>query len=194
MIRTLGMHASTPLRWVFTNLWITKPLLLLLFGRLSPETSAMIRTTQAVTMLKGSQAANALAERAVATVNIRVAIDSSVADAVKHVRRAINDPLVRLDIVHPNEPSPVSPTSGPAWQLVRTTIEETYPGTIVTPYVMMAASDSRYFTRISDFIYRFSPFEMSTDERGTLHAIDERMHVSTLRRGVAFYLRLIDQL
>ena len=194
MIRTLGMHASTPLRWVFTNLWITKPLLLLLFGRLSPETSAMIRTTQAVTMLKGSQAANALAERAVATVNIRVAIDSSVADAVKHVRRAINDPLVRLDIVHPNEPSPVSPTSGPAWQLVRTTIEETYPGTIVTPYVMMAASDSRYFTRISDFIYRFSPFEMSTDERGTLHAIDERMHVSTLRRGVAFYLRLIGQL
>jgi carboxypeptidase PM20D1 len=194
MIRTLGAHASSPLRWVFTNLWLTKPLLLVLFGRLGPETSAMIRTTQAVTMLQASQAANALAERAVATVNIRVAIDSTVADAVEHVRRSIDDPLVRLDILHPNEPSPVSPTNGPAWQLLRSTIEQTYPGTIVTPYVMMAASDSRYFARISDFVYRFSPFEMSTDERGTLHAIDERMHVSTLLRGVDFYTRLVGRL
>ena len=151
MIRTLGAHASPPLRWFFTNLWITKPLLLVLFGRLGPETSAMIRTTRAVTMLQAGQAANALAERAVATVNIRVAIDSPVADVVEHVRRSINDPLVRLDILHLNEPSPVSPNSGATWQLLRSAIEQTYPGTIVAPWVMMAASDSRYFARISDF-------------------------------------------
>lgn len=194
LIRTLGSHARNPLRWVFTNLWLTRPLLLVLFGRLGAETNAMIRTTQAVTMLQGSQAANALAECAVATVNIRVAVDSSVAEAVEHVRRAIADPLVRIDTLHPNEPSPVSPTHGPAWQLVRTTIEETYPGTIVTPYVMMAASDSRYFAAISEFVYRFSPFEMSTAERGTLHARNERIHVSTLLAGVEFYTRLIAEL
>lgn len=194
MIRTLGAHARGPLRFVFTNLWLTRPLLLLLFGRLSEETAAMIRTTQAVTQLRGSQAANALAERAVATVNIRVAIDSSVAKATEHVRRAIKDPLVTISTLHPNEPSPVSPTSGPAWELVKSTIEETFPGTIVTPYVMMAASDSRHYTRISDFVYRFSPFEMSKDERGTLHAIDERMHVATFLRGVEFYTRLVGRL
>ena len=194
MIRTLGAHARGPLRFVFTTLWLTRPLLLALFARLSDETAAMIRTTQAVTMLSGSQAANALAERAVATVNIRVAIDSSVAEATEHVRRAINDPLVKISTMHPNEPSPVSPTSGPAWELVKSTIEETFPGTIVTPYVMMAASDSRHYTRISEFVYRFSPFEMSKDERGTLHAIDERMHVATFLRGVEFYTRLVGRL
>jgi carboxypeptidase PM20D1 len=46
MIRTLGSHARGPLRWVFTNLWLTRPLLLVLFGRLSAETNAMIRTTR----------------------------------------------------------------------------------------------------------------------------------------------------
>ncbi|MHB1172485.1 MAG: M20/M25/M40 family metallo-hydrolase [Lacisediminihabitans sp.] len=194
MIRTLGAHASNPLKALFTNLWLTKPLLLALFGRLSDETRAMIRTTQVVTMLSGSQAANALAERAVATVNIRVAIDSSVAEATEHVRTAINDPLVKIAAVHPNEPSPVSPTSGAAWDLIRTTIEETFPGTIVTPYVMLAASDSRHYTRISDFVYRFSPFEMSKEERGTLHARNERMRVATFLRGVEFYTRLIGKL
>jgi len=70
-------------------------------------------------------------------------------------------------------------------------IRETFPGTIVTPYVMMAASDSRHFTRISDCVYRFSPFEMSTAERASLHASNERLRVSTLLRGVDFYTRLI---
>ncbi|TXN31453.1 M20/M25/M40 family metallo-hydrolase [Lacisediminihabitans profunda] len=191
MIGTLGAHARGPLRFAFTNLWLTRPVLLAVFARLSDETNALIRTTQAVTMLRGSQAANALAERAVATVNIRVAIDSSVADAVAHVRRAIRDPRVVIAVQHPHEPSPVSPTSGPGWELVRRTIGESFPGTIVTPYVMMAASDSRHFTRISDCVYRFSPFEMSTAERGTLHARNERLRVSTLLRGVDFYTRLI---
>ncbi len=194
MIRTLGAHASQPLRWVFTNLWLTRPLLLSLFGRLGDETNALVRTTQAVTMLQGGQAANALAEQVVATVNIRVAIDSSVAAAVRHARRAIRDPLVRLDVLNSQEPAPVSPHSGAAWQLIRSTIDEVYPGTIVTPYVMMAASDSRFFARISEFVYRFSPFEMSAEERSTLHATDERMHVATFLRGVEFYTRLIARL
>src|SRR6185312_17023609 len=135
MIRTLGAHARGILRFAFTNLWLTRPLLLVLFRRLSDETAAMIRTTQAVTQLSGSQGANVLAERAVATVNIRVAIDSSVAETIEHVRRAINDPLVSIDVLHPSEPWPLSLANGAAWELVKSTIEETFPGTIVTPYV-----------------------------------------------------------
>ena len=191
MIRTLGAHARQPLRFAFTKLWLTRGLLLWLFRRLGDETSAIVRTTQAVTQLSGSQAANALAERAVATVNIRVAVGSSVADAVEHVRRAVADPAVRLETHQPSEPSAVSPTTGPAWDLLRNTVEATYPGTIVTPYVMLGASDSRHFTRISGNVYRFSPFEMSKDERGTLHAMNERITVSTFLRGIEFYRRLI---
>lgn len=191
MIRTLGTRARQPLRWVFTNLWLTRLPLLALFTQLSDETRAMVRTTQAVTQLSGAQAANALAERAEAVVNIRIAIDSSVAEAVDHVRRAIRDDSVSLELLHPTEPSPVSPTTGWAWDLLKRTIEETHPEAIVTPYVMLGASDSRHFTRISDHVYRFSPFEMSAEERGTLHARNERIRIATFLRGVEFYRRLV---
>ncbi len=194
MIRTLGAHASQPLKWIFTNLWLTKLPLLGLFARLSDETAAMVRTTQAVTQLNGAQAANALAERAEAIVNIRVAIDSNVAEATEHVRRAMRDPDVIIEQLHPTEPSPVSPTSGRAWELIKGTIESSYPGTIVTPYVMLGASDSRHFTRISDHVYRFTPFEMSKEERGTLHAKNERIGVTTFLKGVGFYTRLVSKL
>jgi carboxypeptidase PM20D1 len=194
MIRTVGSHARQPYRWVFTNLRLTRGLLLPLFARLGDETNAMIRTTGVVTRLSGSQADNALAETATATVNVRVAIDSSADEALRHIRGAVRDAGVRVSTEHPGEPSPVSPTTGAQWDLVRSTIEAVYPGTIVTPYVMLGASDSRHFTTISDAVYRFSPFRMSAAERGTLHAVNERIHVATWLTGIEFYERLIEGL
>ena len=194
MLRTVGAHATGPIGWAFGNLWLTRPLLLRLFTRLSDETRAMIRTTQAVTQLSGSQAANALAERAEAKVNVRIAVGSSVGEAERHIRRAINDPAVRIEVLHPSEPSPVSPSTGPAWDLLARTVRQTFDDVIVTPYVMLGASDSRHFTRISDHVYRFSPFEMSSEERGTLHAVNERIRVDTWLRGVRFYTALVGEL
>jgi carboxypeptidase PM20D1 len=191
MIRIVGAHARQPYRWVFTNLWLTQGLLLRLFARLGDETNAMIRTTGVVTQLGASQAENALAETATAIVNVRIAIDSSVDAALAHIRSAIRDDAVAVRALRPSEPSPVSPTSGPRWDALRSTIEAVYPGTIVTPYIQLGASDSRHFTRICESVYRFTPFEMSLAERGTLHAVNERIHVATWLRGIEFYEKLI---
>ncbi len=193
MLRTLAPHATGLVGRVLRSLAISKPLLLRIFSR-SDETRAMIRTTQAVTMLDAGHAANALAERAEAMVNIRVAVGSSVADAVAHVRRAIRDDAVRVEIVQEGEPSPISPTSGPAWQLIADTVGQTHPEAIVTPYVQNGATDSRQFTRISRNVYRFTPFVMSRQERDTLHARNERMHVASYLRGIGFYRALIEKL
>ena len=107
------------------------------------------------------------------------------------MRSAVNDPAVQIEALHPSEPSPVSPTTGPAWELLSRTITETFDGVIVTPYIQLGASDSRHFTRISAHVYRFSPFEMSAEQRGTLHAVNEHITVATWLRGVRFYERLI---
>jgi carboxypeptidase PM20D1 len=193
MLRTLAPHATGTVGRVLRSLGVTKPLLLRIFAR-SDETRAMIRTTQAVTMLEAGHAANALAEHAEAMVNIRVAVGSSVDEAVAHVRRAIRDDAVAIEIVQPGEPSPISPTSGSAWDAIAETVAQTHPEAIVTPYVQNGATDSRHFTRISRNVYRFTPFVMSRAERDTLHAKDERMHVSSYLRGIEFYRALVARL
>jgi carboxypeptidase PM20D1 len=194
MIRTVGARARQPYRWLFTNQWLTKWLLLALFSRLGDETRAMVRTTAVATKLSGSDAENALAEKATAIVNMRVAVGSTVADSVDHIRRAIRDDRVEVTARNPSEPSPISPTTGPQWDAVRGAIEATFPGVIVTPYIQLGASDSRHFTPICDAVYRFTPFEMSLAERGTLHAVNERIHVATWLRGIEFYATLIKSL
>jgi carboxypeptidase PM20D1 len=194
MIRTLGTHARQPYRWVFTHLGFTRGFLLALFARLGDETNAMIRTTRVVTRLSASEADNVLAESATATVNVRIAITSSVAEAVAQIRNAVRDASVEIAVRGDHEPSPVSPTSGTAWDAIAATVDEVFPGTIVTPYVQLGASDGRYFTAISDHVYRFTPFELSREERNALHAANERIHVATWLRGIDFYAGLIRRL
>lgn len=194
MLGIVGQHAAEPLRTVFTNARLLRPLIVTVFARLGVETAAMVRTTMAVTQLSGSLAPNALAERAEAVVNVRIAIGSSVDETRRHLERAIADPLVRVEATMANEPARVSDMEGAEWSLLAATIRESYPGVVVTPYVQTGATDSRWFSPRSRSVYRFSPFEMSAAERATLHAKDERMHVNTWLTGIRFFERLVGRL
>jgi carboxypeptidase PM20D1 len=158
------------------------------------EGEAMVRTTRAVTRLTGSAGDNVVAERATATVNARIAIGSTVDRALDEVRRAIRDDDVQVRLVTGSGPSPVSPSEGPEWDLLAGAIRDTFPGATVAPYVMLQASDSRHFTRISDTVYRFLPFEIAKAERQTLHAIDESIGVSNWLRGIEFFRTLLARL
>ncbi|OYX56121.1 MAG: acetylornithine deacetylase [Micrococcales bacterium 32-70-13] len=191
MIRTLGARARQPLRFVFTRVDLFAPLVVRALLRRGAEITALLRTTRAVTELRAGQAANALPEHAEATVNMRIAPWSSVGEAVDEVRRAIDDELVGIEVRQPSEPSPVSPAEGPAWDDLVAALHETHPGLLVSPYVMMQASDARFFTAISEHVYRFTPFRLSAAERACLHAKDERIRVSAFLEGVATYAALL---
>ncbi len=191
MIRTLGARTKQPLRFVFRHVDAFAPVLTRVLLRQGAETTALLRTTRAVTELRAGHAANALPEYAEATVNMRIAPGSSVAEAVDEVRRAINDEHVSIDVLLPSEPSPVSPAAGAAWDDVVGAIDECVPGLLVSPYVMMQASDSRFFTVISDHVYRFAPFRLSADERSCLHAKNERIRVDAFLEGIDMYQALV---
>jgi len=193
MIRTLGSRARQPLRTVFAAVDVLAPLLTRVFVRRGAETAALTRTTRAVTELRAGHAHNALAESAEATLNMRIAPWSSVEEAVEEVRRAIADDAVRIEVVEASEPSPVSPDRGEAWDDLVASIRAVHPGLLVTPYVMMQASDARWFTAISDHVYRFAPFRMSGEERACLHAKDERMRVAAFLDGIEVYRALLER-
>lgn len=61
--------------------------------------------------------------------------------------------------------SPYSRTDTEAWQKVSASME-VWSDVIVSPYLMLAASDSRHFCEISENVLRFSAMTLSKEERG----------------------------
>ena len=81
-----------------------------------------------------------------------------------------------------------------AFALLEQTITEVFPDAVPTPYVMMAATDSRFFTEICDRVYRFAPFRMTKRQRESVHSYDEHLAVADLADGVTWFQRLIERL
>jgi carboxypeptidase PM20D1 len=135
-----------------------------------------------------------IASSATAGVNLRILVGDTVASATEHVRRAIADDSITLELLDANEPSPVSPVDDPAFELISSTIAEQFPDAVPTPYVMMAATDARYFAEICPRVYRFTPFRMSKAQRESIHSYDEHLGVDDFLAGIRWYTRLIERL
>jgi carboxypeptidase PM20D1 len=192
MLSTIAPYAPQPLRGAFQNLTVTGPLVAAIFAKLGPETNAVVRTTAVATELSGAPGENVLATTARAAINIRLLHGDTVASATAHVRRVVGDPGIEVDVRHGSDPSPVSPWQGDAWRRIATAVVEALGDDVVTtPYLQLGASDSRWFTAISDHVYRFTPFHLTRAERDALHSHDERIRVEVWLRGIGFYRALI---
>ena len=191
MFDTLGRYSTPLYRMIFANLWCFGWVLDLLGKKSGGEMNALLRTTSAFTQMEGSSARNVIPPEAKMVANMRLNPQDSIASALEYLKKTVNDPSVEITAVDSFEPSRISRTDCEAWQKLSATVAETWPGTIVTPYLMVACSDSRHWGRISDKVYRFCPMEMSNEERATIHGNNERIRVDAVSTVTEFYIRLM---
>ena len=157
------------------------------------ELNALVRTTAALTRLSAADAYNVLPNVARAGINLRLIPGDTIAEAAGRIEKAIGDGQVKVEVRNGSEPSKVSLTGGEPWERLKTAIRQTYPEAIVSPYLMVAASDSRHFCRVSDHVYRFSGMPLSREQRGMIHGKDERVPLKLLPDLTRFYVRVMRQ-
>ena len=87
--------------------------------------------------------------------------------------------------------SPISSHQSPEFTYLSEVIRAVNPDVLVSPYLVLGATDSRYFYNISDQVFRFSPIPLLKDDLPRIHGINERASVKGFERSVTFYATLI---
>jgi carboxypeptidase PM20D1 len=178
-------------RLAIANRWLLGPLVERQFGA-SPEGNAMLRTTTAPTIFQSGVKDNVLPASARAVVNFRLLPGDSTAGIIEHVRRTIDD--IRIDVrplADVSEPSPISDVESDAFTFLQRTIRQVFPHAIVTPYLVIGGTDSRYYLNLTRNVYRFGPLELGREDYTRAHGTNERVPVAGLDDMVGFYVQLI---
>jgi len=190
MVKALAPSSPFLVRMAVANEWLFGPLLVKQVGA-TPPGAALLHTTIAPTMLKGSPKENVLPQDATAWINYRIAPGDTSATVMARAKAATGDLPVELAWnASPNEPSPVSSTSSWGWRMVAATAGAVAEAP-VAPSLVTAATDSRFLTPVAKDVYRFQPVELALKDVEMIHGTNERMTLENLQRMVQFYARLI---
>ncbi|MEO8527709.1 MAG: M20/M25/M40 family metallo-hydrolase [Pseudolysinimonas sp.] len=192
MFAALGARATGVLGLAYRHPRLFRAVLLGALARGSDEANALIRTTRVVTRLRGAAADNVLPEVATASINLRIVVGSTLDAEVERIRRGIADPGITVRVVRGSDPFPVAPVTGLPWDRVVQALAHSHPSALPVPYAMLGATDGRHFTQLTQAVYRFTPFELTTREVAGLHAIDESIRIDPYLRGITFYRALLE--
>ncbi|XP_077970689.1 N-fatty-acyl-amino acid synthase/hydrolase PM20D1-like isoform X2 [Styela clava] len=193
MLESLAPEIGFPTNIVLSNIWLFKPLLCWLLSN-NQMLQGGVRTTTAVTIMRGGMKGNVIPSSASAIVNHRIHPWDSLDDVLQHDQRIINDDRVRITVLHESEPHPISPfsrSSSITYQLLTDTIEQIFDNVIIGPAALVANTDTRHYLTFSENIYRFNPMVLTKDEIASIHAKNERISRDNFEKMINFYFHLM---
>ena len=191
MFRTLAPYASFPMKWIFGNLWLFRPVLLQVLPMISAQAGAMIRTTIAFTMQSGSDACNVMPQEATVSANMRFIPHQGMKESLEIIENRAKKHGLTMEVLQATDYTVPADLSGEAFRTVCRTVEETFPGCPYSPYVMTGATDARFYEDICDNVFRFAPVIYGPEQMKGMHGLNENIETACLPGAVDFYKNLI---
>ena len=192
MFDEVSKHMPFSYRFLFANRW--------LFGGLldrqmssTPVINAMIRTTTAPTMLNGSIKSNVLPIEATALINFRLHPRDSIESVTEHVRRVVGSDQVEVRALGGIEASGVSEWESPGYEIISSSLSKVYGEVVSVPGIMIAASDTRHYSKVADNSFRFNPFSIVPEDMTGFHGTNESIAVDSFVAGIKTYVHIINE-
>lgn len=193
-LNKLSIKMKGMLKFVFCHAGSFRHLLARVMTKFSPTANSMVRTTLCFTKAKGSDAFNVIPTEAYITGNMRLSPHDDKQKVIDKLKKLAKKHGIEISELDPGYPSGVCDHRTEEFRLLEETVTECFPGVITAPYLSTGASDSKYFSDLSDNVFRFAPFTVTDEQLDAMHARDENIDISTLIPAVDFYKKLMRKL
>lgn len=162
--------------------------------RADPALVGQTGTTCVATMVNGGHAANALPQRATATVNCRIFPGTTIEAVQATLAKVAGEPAMQIRAIDSGTvASPASPLAPQLMQAVTAAIRARFPAVAVVPVMSAGATDSMWFRAAGVPSYGVSPLFMKASD-GFAHGLNERVPVGEIGPAIRFYRMLLTRL
>ncbi len=155
-----------------------------------PTDHAMSRTTCVATMFEAGHAANALPQRATATINCRIVPGATRAEVRDTLIRLIADPAVSVSQPAGREGVGGAPLTPRVLDPIRKVSQQIWPGVPVVPVMEAAATDGKAMIAGGIPTYGVMGIALEPD-LGHMHGLNERVGVKAVMDAREFTYRLV---
>lgn len=191
MFRRMAPNMSFGMKVVFANMWLFQGLLIKLLPSISAAAGAMLQTTLAFTMAKGSDGLNVVPQEAWVTGNMRFIPHQDEEESIALISKIAKDYKIETEVIHKDPSCPAVDFNSDAFHLVEAVASEVYPGIGICPYVVTGGTDAACYRDLSENCLRFAPLYIDEQQYGSIHGLNENIYQGTLPKGVDFYKMMI---
>ena len=191
MFKRMAPNMAFGMKLIFANMWLFEGLLKKLLPVISSAGGAMLHTTLAFTMAKGSDGLNVLPQEAYVTGNMRFIPHQDTDESVELISNIAKKYDIETEVIYKDYACPVVDYNNAPFQLVEKVASEVYPGIGICPYVMTGGTDAKFYRELSDNCLRFAPLYIDNQQYSSIHALNENIYQGALPLGVDFYKKMI---
>lgn len=193
MFKRLAPSVDGFLGKVFAKPELFSPILKKVMPKTSATANALLQTTMAFTMAKGSEARNVIPAEASVIGNMRVSHHQGYANSLAVVKKVAAKYDLEVVELAPAIESPLADYNSEGFKLIEAAISNSFDDVATVPYIMTGASDARYMGKLCNNCFRFVPFIIDEQQLESIHGINENVDISTLTPAVDFYKYLISE-
>ena len=194
MLETFAPEMAFKDRFVYGNLWLFGPVIEKTFRRKGGFQGALLKTTAAFTIIEGAHAANILPDTAYVICNLRLSPHDTVEGVLATMKKLASRYGLETELMSGRGASSITPLGSVPYQAIEKAVARHFPGTGVSPYLVLGGTDARHFSKICDNVLRFVPHALTGEEVRTVHGRNEHINIHALANEVPCYKDIIREL
>ena len=191
MLKRIAPHMGGAAAKVMANPEIFAPVIKTVMGKSGGTAAALLKTTIAFIMAKGSSGNNVIPDEAYVIGNMRYSHHQGRKASIDAVRKVASRYGLEVEVLDPGIESSVSDWKSRPFALVEEAVASIFKGVVSSPYIMTGASDARFMGILSDHCLRFAPFHITDEQLSSIHGINENVDIDALAPAVEFYKYVI---